>query len=100
VITATGIASADIRSTNGHDATPGALPIAEPNEHVSFMFMQTFGSGSIDAATDGVPTLVLVADHLAGQTLYFSDRPERIVGMVPTEEFLGNGTSSSGPGFA
>jgi hypothetical protein len=54
------------------------------------MFVQTLGAGSIDAATDGVQSLLLVADHLAGQTLFFSDRPERIVGTVPTGQFLEN----------
>lgn len=63
------------------------------------MFVQTFGAGSIDAATDGVETLLLVADHLAGQTLFFSDRSDRIVGMVPTEQFLIGGARDEGLGF-
>ncbi len=40
--------------------------------------------------------MTLTADHLAGQTVYFSDRPERIVGMLPTERFLGTGAGSNG----
>lgn len=77
--------------------TPGAAPDAVDRPH--FMFVQMFGAGSIDAATDGVPMLLLQADHLAGQTLYFSDRPERIVGMVPTEQLLGSGGRDDGLGF-
>lgn len=38
-------------------------------------------------------------NHVAGQTLYFSDRPERIVGMVPTEKLIGTGGDDSGIGF-
>jgi hypothetical protein len=51
------------------------------------MFVQTFGEGSIADAGNG--NLTLTADHLTGQTIYFSDRPERIVGTVPTQRFLG-----------
>jgi hypothetical protein len=86
-------------STLAHDATPEASPVALDTDTTSFMFVQTFGAGSIDAATDGVETLLLVADHLAGQTLFFSDRPERIVGMVPTEAFLTGGKDGEGLGF-
>jgi hypothetical protein len=86
-------------STLAHDATPEASPAALDTDTTSFMFVQTFGAGSIDAATDGVETLLLVADHLAGQTLFFSDRPERIVGMVPTEAFLTGGSDGEGLGF-
>ena len=43
--------------------------------------------------------MTLVADHLPGETLYFSDRPERIVGMVSTARFLGEGRTDEGLGF-
>ena len=33
-------------------------------------------------------TYTLTLEHGLGQTLYFSDRPERIVGAAPTAEFL------------
>ena len=40
----------------------------------------------------------LTADIWPGQTIYFSDRPERIVGMVSTERFLGSrGPSTASP---
>jgi hypothetical protein len=85
-------------------ATPDAMsdqatPEAGFNSDIPFMFVQTFGAGSIDAATEGVELLLLVADHVAGQTLYFSDRPERIIGMVPTEKLLGVDGDTSGFGF-
>lgn len=98
-LAAAGTAGVDFHRVAAEQATPASSPIASNDEHVSYMFVQTFGAGSIDAATEGVPTLLLVADHLAGQTLYFSDRPDRIVGMVPTEKFLGTEAGSSGFGF-
>ena len=78
-----GLAAAALGSAaNAQDATPEA-----ETEHPSFLFVQTFGAGAIASGDDGL--LTLTADHLAGQTVYFSDRPERIVGMVATERFLG-----------
>lgn len=103
-LTVTGAAAQATPEAMTGQATPEpmsdqATPEGTSNPDISFMFVQTFGAGSIDAATDGVPLLLLVADHVAGQTLYFSDRPERIVGMVPTEKLLSSGENSSGIGF-
>ena len=85
-----GIAAAALGSAaSAQDATPSApaaSPVAE-TDHASFLFVQTFGAGAIEAAENG--HLTLTADHLTGQTIFFSDRPERIVGTVPTEDFLG-----------
>ena len=95
-VAALGVAGAAAQATP--DAATGqATPEAGFNSDIPFMFVQTFGAGSIDQATDGVELLLLVADHVAGQTLYFSDRPERIVGMVPTEKLLGVGESPRDP---
>ena len=73
-------------------------PVAT-GDRVPFMFVQTFGAGSLVPLADEDGTLVLEADHLAGQTIFFSDRPERIVGMVPTADFLGTGSQNGGLGF-
>jgi hypothetical protein len=99
-IGAGGLALAGVASGSAQDASPKASPVAvESADGVTFMFVQTFGAGSIDTATDGVQTLLLTADHLAGQTLFFSDRPERVVGMVPTADFLSGGKDAEGLGF-
>jgi len=100
----TGTAAQSTPEATTDQATPEvptvqASPDAASEAGVPFMFVQTFGAGSLDAATEGVPNMLLVADHLAGQTLYFSDRPERIVGMVPTEQFLAGGNKDQGLGF-
>lgn len=97
---AAGAAVLGLGRVSAHDATPEASPVGSDRAGVPFMFVQTFGPGTIAPATDGVQNILLVADHVAGQTLYFSDRPERIVGMVPTEEFLAGGEEGTGIGFA
>jgi hypothetical protein len=74
------------RAASAQDATPMASPTSDADK-VSFMFVQTFGAGEITDSGNG--NLTLTADHLTGQTIYFSDRPERIVGTVPTQKFLG-----------
>jgi hypothetical protein len=95
-------------SVMAQDATPapGATPAAT-GEKPAFMFVQTFGSGHGEvnpgagtptaAATptaDGTPApgggapFLLTLEGHSGQTVYFSDRPDRIVGAVPTQDFL------------
>jgi hypothetical protein len=60
----------------------------QAGEKVQFLFVQSFRSGSIapKAGTDGAYTLTL--EHGLGQKIYFSDRPERVVGADPTPQFL------------
>jgi hypothetical protein len=86
-----GVAALGVAGIAAQDATPVASPVPIPVEGsgTEFLFMQTLGAGSLAPGDAGVGTMVLTADHLAGQTLFFSDRPERVVGMVPTEKFLG-----------
>ncbi len=77
-------------------AVAQATPEAETDQKTPFMFVQTFGKGSL-APAGGDGLLTLTADHLAAQTLFISDRPERVVGTVPTEQFLAAGpTGESG----
>lgn len=86
------------RGAVAQDGSPVALP-AGADEGASFMFVQTFGAGSLVPLEGETAGLLLTADHLAGQTVYFSDRPERIVGMVPTTTLLGAGNPDEGLGF-
>ena len=69
----------------GPGATPGA---ASEIGNRAFLFVQTFRDGTFapKAGEDGVYTLTLNGE--AGHTVYFSDRPERLVGTVPTQAFL------------
>lgn len=82
------------------DATPapGASPDADPPV---FMFVQTAasGRGEVNPAAGtpepegttvpggGAPWLLTLEGH-TGLTVYFSDRPDRIVGASPTGDFL------------
>src|SRR4051812_34025693 len=86
-----GVAALGVAGIAAHDATPEPSPGASPvvvaleASGTEFLFVQTLGAGSLTPASSADGTMLLTADHLAGQTLYFSDRPERMVGMVPTE---------------
>ena len=67
------------------DPHPGADDVqADP----MFLFVQPFDTGAWAPkdGEDGVYTLTLTG--AAANTIYFSDRPERIVGLSPTQTFL------------
>ena len=74
------------RSTVAHDdGTPS--PVAE--EEATFLFVQSgFTSGILDQATDGVQSWMLTLQGAPAQTVFFSDRPERIAGAMSTQRFL------------
>ncbi len=75
-------------SARAQDATPAATATAD-GDKTMFLFLQAFQSGSIapkDGGSEGRYTLTL--EQGLGQTIYFSDRPERLVGASPTPQFL------------
>jgi hypothetical protein len=93
------------------DATPAPDGTPAAGEKPVFMFVQTAISGrgevNPNAGTPaaggtpvpggGAPFLLTLRGH-SGQTIYFSDRPDRLVGATPTEPFLqGLGFESSNP---
>jgi hypothetical protein len=62
------------------------------------LFVQSFQGGKVEpkAGEDGTYTLTLKRG--LGQTSFFTDRPDRIVGATPTVDFLkGFGFSPSNP---
>lgn len=78
------------------DATQSAVAAEEKTSQT--LFLQAFQSGSIAPKTDAEGHYVLTLDHGLGQTVYFTDRPERVVGVTPTAEFLANvGFSEADP---
>ena len=94
-----GIAAMSLLATaRAQDATPVATPAATPSAphpsadsagtHPEFLFVQPFDGGTWapKAGEEGTYTLTLTG--AAAQTTYFSDRPERIVGLSPTQAFL------------
>jgi hypothetical protein len=85
-----GLAAAALAATGRRAAAQVATPppaggAADPGKT---LFVQSFESGAIapKAGVEGTYTLTL--DHGLGQTLYFTDRPERVVGASPTAQFL------------
>lgn len=104
VLAAGALATAGQASASMQDATP--TPGDAGGKGVPFMFVQSFGAGELAPKAGEEDLLTLTVDHLAGQTVYFSDRPERIVGMVATERLLGRGddsgtaTPAAGLGFS
>jgi hypothetical protein len=89
---------------------PDATPAPEGEAPV-FLFVQTFASGRGDLnpsagtpVASGTPvpgggaSFLLTLEGHTGQTIYFSDRPNRIVGAAPTQQFLdGLGFATSNP---
>jgi hypothetical protein len=90
------LAAAGLTQTaRAQDATPAT---GETGEETEYLFVQSFRSGTIapKAGEDGTYTLTL--EQGLGQTIYFSDRPERVVGAAPTAKFLdGLGFSQENP---
>ncbi len=78
------IGVAGVTSALARQATPVATPISGD---ASYLFVQAgFTSGTL--ADNGDGTFLLTLMNAPAQTVYFSDRPDRIVGATPTERFL------------
>jgi hypothetical protein len=91
-----GLAAAGLAGAAAQGATPA--PAGEAGEKTEFLFVQSFESGTIAPKQGAAGTYALTLAHGLGQTLYFSDRPERIVGAAPTPKFLdGLGFSPADP---
>lgn len=65
-----------------------ATPEAQVTEHPAFLFVQLADSGTWAPKADEDGVYLLTLSGTGEQTLYFSDRPDRIVGTLPTDEFL------------
>ncbi len=75
-----------VPSLHAQDATPVVEATPDPEGSVEVLFVQSFASGSLVA--DGADGFTLALEGGTGQTVYFSDRPERLVGTVTDEQFL------------
>lgn len=65
-------------------AEPATIP-SGTYEPPNILFVQSFQSGELTKIGD---RHTLTLEHGLGQTIYFSDRPDRIVGTAPTATFL------------
>ena len=74
-----------LASAAAQEATP-AVP-EEPHRPV-FLFVQLAEAGSWVPKPDAPGVYTLRLSGVSGQTLYFSDRPDRIFGTAPIADFL------------
>jgi hypothetical protein len=68
------------------EATPLATPMASPvaGAPLHALFVQAFTTGRLEPGAEaGTATLTLLAP--VGETVYFSDQPERIAGVVASD---------------
>ena len=72
------------------DSSPGASPAASPAAGAGpeLLFVQVFQAGTWTPMPDADGVFLLTLSGHAAQTVYFSDRPERLVGTIPTRDFL------------
>lgn len=75
------------------DATPQPFPAdphpgADDPANVEFLFVQSFAGGSWAPKPGEDGTYALTLSGTAANTIYFSDRPERVVGLASNQEFL------------
>jgi hypothetical protein len=88
-LAAAGLAAAGLRAGAAQDATPDASPAAgDAGQKVAYLFVQSFQTGGVAPKEGEAGRYVLTLAQGLGQTVYFSDRPDRIVGATPTPRFL------------
>jgi hypothetical protein len=79
------LGAAGMTGSLARQATPVATPVVAVD--AAFLFVQAgFTSGTLADNGDGTYLLTLL--DAPAQTVYFSDRPDRIAGALPTGRFL------------
>ncbi len=86
-----GVAVSVLPAAAAPEATPEATP--DPTGAVgdrgpTMLFVQTYQAGTIAPVEGSAGRYTLTLEAGSGQTVYFSDRPDRIVGANPTSAFL------------
>jgi hypothetical protein len=71
------------RSAAAQDATP-----ATADDYPQFLFVQLAEQGTWRPSPDEEGVFLLTLNGASDQTVYFSDRPQRIVGTVPTTQLF------------
>ena len=79
-----GITAAHLRSVAGQAATPEQAS----SEDVRLLFVQSFAASSLEPDPADATRWSLTLNSGSGHTLYFSDRPNRVAGTIPTERFV------------
>jgi hypothetical protein len=85
---AAGAAAATWMATGARaqQATPEAS--ADGQDEPILLFLQAFRAGGVTPSADTQGRFTLTLEQGLGHTVYFSDRPYRIVGAMPTPRFL------------
>jgi hypothetical protein len=68
------------------ETAPTVAPAGEAD--VVYLFIQSFASGTWQPKEDEEGVFLLTLNDIGAETIYFSDRPARQVGLMPTGEFL------------
>jgi hypothetical protein len=78
-----------VRMARAQEGTPepDVSPAASGHDPM-LLFIQTYQSGTITPVEGADGRYTLTLERGTGQTVYFSDRPERIVGTTETPQFL------------
>lgn len=82
------VAALGIAQRTGTIAAQDATPESSTESEPSYLFVQLAESGTWAPKPDADGVYLLTLSAPSAQTLYFSDRPARIFGTVPTGEFL------------
>ncbi|CAN5591703.1 hypothetical protein BH09CHL1_BH09CHL1_11900 [soil metagenome] len=87
-LTASAVAVGFSETSQAQEASPVPTPDADRGPET--LFVQSFQHGSIVPMDGSDDTFTLTLEGGLGQTIYFSDRPARDVGVTPTPTFLAN----------
>ena len=72
------------------------LATAQPKAQPSLLFVQM--AQKIDYKKSDAQSGVMTLYNVPSQTMFFTDRPNRVVGNVPTSAFVNKWTTDKGPG--
>jgi hypothetical protein len=86
IATAVGLVAPRASDAAAWQATPGAAT-PEPGG-VQYLFVQSFLSSELVSDSSAPDRFILTLRQDTGQTLYFSDRPSRIAGVIDTARFV------------
>lgn len=82
------IAAAQDGTPTAGDELPDSVLLGAAGEPSEFLFVQSFDSGSLVPVSGSEGTFTLTLAGANPQTVYFSDRPERVFGLATTAAFL------------
>lgn len=86
------------RRAAGTPVSNPVAPLSDAEHGPEMLFVQSFQSGRIVPRDNATGRYSVTLEHGLGETIFFSDRPDRVTGTTPTPQFLdGLGFSSKNP---